>query len=181
VHQFLPCSRANGPGARAVLWLQGCTLGCPGCYNPGTHAVTGGRTESVDELFDRVAASADSVEGLTVSGGEPLQQAPGLLALLSRVRCQTSLSVLVFTGFSWDEVWRLPDAGALLACVDVLIAGRYDEGRRLARGLRGSANKSVHFLTGRYGPTDLDSVPDAEVVIGPDGQVAVSGIEPIRW
>src|SRR3972149_712339 len=38
LHALLPRSRANGPGMRAVIWFQGCTRGCPGCFNPETHA-----------------------------------------------------------------------------------------------------------------------------------------------
>jgi len=181
VHDFLPLSRANGPGARAVLWTQGCALGCPGCFNPQTHPAAGGELVPVEELFGRLAALAGAVEGLTVSGGEPLQQRPALLALLRRVRRATPLSVLLFTGYTWEEVRRLPGADELPACVDVLIAGRYDAARHLARGLRGSANKTVHFLTARYTPADLEAVPAAEVVIAADGRVVVSGIDPVRW
>jgi len=181
VHRFLPCSRANGPGARAVLWLQGCSLNCPGCYNPATHPFVGGEEVPVAELLARLVALGDSVQGLTVSGGEPLQQRPALLALLRRVRRGTNLSVLVFTGFTWEEVGRFPEAAELLACVDVLIAGRYDAARRLARGLLGSANKTVHFLTARYTAADLAAVPPAEVVIAADGEVVLSGIDPVRW
>jgi anaerobic ribonucleoside-triphosphate reductase activating protein len=181
VHRFLPHSRANGPGARAVLWCQGCTLGCAGCYNPQTHPSHGGEAVPVAELLARLAALAGEVEGLTVSGGEPLQQAPALLELLRGVRRQTPLSVLVFTGFRWEEVRRLPEAGELLACIDVLIAGRYEAERRLARGLVGSANKTVHLLTDRYALADLEAVPPAEVVITADGEVVLSGIDPVRW
>src|SRR6266852_4410273 len=134
LHHFLPSSRANGPGTRAVLWTQGCSLGCPGCFNPQTHSFDGGELVPVDDLFARLVALGDSIEGVTVSGGEPLQQRPALLSLLLRVRAETSLSVLVFTGFTWDELRSLPDADTLLACVDVLIAGRYDQARRLAVG-----------------------------------------------
>jgi anaerobic ribonucleoside-triphosphate reductase activating protein len=181
VHHFLPASRANGPGVRACLWLQGCSLGCPGCYNPATHPLAGGELVSADDLARQVVALGDDIEGITVSGGEPLQQRAGLLALLRRLRAETRLSVLVFTGFTWEEVRRMPEADALLACVDVLIAGRYDASRHLARDLRGSANKTVHFLTGRYGPADLREVPEAEVVIAADGEVTASGIDPVRW
>ena len=181
LHQFLPASRANGPGVRAVLWTQGCTLGCPGCYNPDTHPFSGGELVAVDDLFRRLVALGDGIEGVTVSGGEPLQQRPALLALLSRLRAETRLSVLVFTGFTWEEVQRFPEAPALLGCVDVLIAGRYDRQQHLARDLRGSANKTVHFLTPRYGPADLAAVPPAEVVLTPDGEVLASGIDPLRW
>src|SRR5213075_2164477 len=112
---FLPCSRANGPGPRAVLWTRGCSLACPGCYNPETHPFEGGELVPVGPLFERLLAVADAVEGLTVSGGEPLQQRAALHALLRRVRRESSLSVLVFTGYSWDEVQRLPEAEGLLA------------------------------------------------------------------
>jgi anaerobic ribonucleoside-triphosphate reductase activating protein len=181
IHQFLPCSRANGPGARAVIWTQGCSLACPGCYNPQTHPPTGGELLPVAILFQRLAALGDSIEGVTISGGEPLQQRRALFALLQRVRRETALSVLVFTGYTWDEVQRMPDADTLLACVDVLIAGRYDATQRLARELRGSANKTVHFLTQRYRMEDLQAVCPAEVLITPEGVIQLSGIDPISW
>src|SRR5262249_43259808 len=132
LHEFLPASRANGPGVRAVLWVQGCSLGCPGCFNPSTHPFAGGEGGEVEGLLARLVALGDTIEGITVSGGEPLQQRPALLALLQGVRRETRLSVLVFTGFSWEEVRRFPEAEALLACVDVLIAGRYEQALHLA-------------------------------------------------
>lgn len=165
VHGFLPASYANGPGRRAVIWVQGCTLGCPGCFNPATHPFGGDRLP-VRDLFSRVAAC--DVEGLTVSGGEPLQQRRGIAALLSRVRAETDLSVMLFTGYSWDEAQRYGD---VLANLDILVAGRY---------VAGSPNKTVHLLTGRYTLADLDRVPPAELVIEPDGSVVVSGLDPPR-
>jgi anaerobic ribonucleoside-triphosphate reductase activating protein len=180
LHHFLPASRANGPGNRAVIWVQGCSLGCPGCFNPATHPPRGGQVVAVDDLFQRLLALEQTIEGLTISGGEPLQQPAPLLALLQRVRQESRLSVLLFTGFTWPEVQRRPAAMALLAGVDVLLAGRYEAARRLARNLRGSANKTVHFLTGRYSPEDLQAVPPAEVIIAPDGQVVITGIDPLK-
>jgi anaerobic ribonucleoside-triphosphate reductase activating protein len=134
LHAFIPHSRANGPGCRAVVWVQGCTLGCPGCFNPETHDFHGGQWVGVDELFERIRALQGTIEGITVSGGEPFQQRPALLALLQRVRAETDLSVLVFTGYTWDEIQRFRETAALLSCIDVLIAGRYDA--RLRSGAR---------------------------------------------
>jgi anaerobic ribonucleoside-triphosphate reductase activating protein len=181
IHQFLSYSRANGPGTRTVIWTQGCSLGCPGCYNPQTHPFAGGELLPVAKLFQRLAALGKAIEGVTVSGGEPLQQRRALLALLQRVRQETALSVLVFTGYTWDEVQRMPEADLLRACVDVLIAGRYDPAQRLARELRGSANKTVHFLTDRYRLEDLQAVFPAEVLITAEGVIQVSGIDPLCW
>lgn len=180
VHSILPFSRANGPGVRAVVWVQGCSLGCPGCFNPGTHPFTGGQLTSTDDLFERILSLGQAIEGITLSGGEPLQQRPAVLDFLERVRRETPLSAILFTGFTWEEVAAMPEAGRFLACVDVLIAGRYVEARRLARGLRGSADKTLHLLTDRYTRADLETTPDGEVVLLPDGRLVVSGISPFR-
>ncbi len=178
-HALLEASRANGPGLRAVLWLQGCTLGCPGCFNPATHPSQGGQRRTVRALVERICR-LPGVEGLTVSGGEPLQQLAPLAALLAGVRRRSALSVVVFTGFTLEEAQRLPGAERLLGLVDVLIAGRYLAEQRLARGLLGSANKQMHFLSGRYAPADFAGLPEAEVIIGPGGLVTFSGIDPLR-
>ena len=178
VHAFMASSRANGPGVRAVLWLQGCSLGCTGCFNPATHPRDAGERASVDELVARVADLGAGIEGLTVSGGEPLEQARPLRAFLERLRRKTPLSVILFTGFTREEVTTAAEMADVLPFVDVLVAGRYDAARRLARGLRGSGNKTTHFLTHRYAEDDLDAVPAAEVAIGHGGEVVVTGVDP---
>ncbi len=180
LHAFWPRSAANGPGLRAVIWVQGCTLHCPGCYNPQTHDPQGGTRITVAELLAQLLRLPD-IEGVTISGGEPLQQMHPLRQLLQGVRSASSLSVILFTGYTWEEIQTLPEHSALLACVDVLISGRYVAAQRLARDLRGSANKEVRFLTSRYTPADLSAVPEAEVIITPDGDVVLSGIHPLRW
>lgn len=180
VHAFLPCSRTNGPGTRAVIWAQGCSLGCPGCFNPQTQAFSGGEGVAVEELFQRIVRLDSAIEGLTLSGGEPFQQREAVAALLAGIRRATNLSVIVFTGYTWEEGQAMPQAGALLAGVDVLIAGRYVADERVARGLRGSANKTVHLLTDRCTLADLEATPEAEIVLRADGQWILSGINPFR-
>lgn len=198
IHQFLPLSYANGPGARAVLWVQGCTLACPGCFNAPTHPQASGQIISVDALFECTFALKDTIEGITISGGEPLQQQTAVAALLRRIKAETALSVVLFTGFSWAEIEKFklkpqPPVGgrsvaqlqkyplALLDDVDVLIAGRYDERQHIARDLRGSANKTSYFLTNRYTAADFDTIAPAEVVITPEGDIIMSGIDPLKW
>lgn len=179
LHAFEPYSATGGPGVRAVVWLQGCTLGCPGCFVPETHP-SGGHEVGVDELFAYIAVLGGRIEGVTISGGEPLQQFRPVLRLLTRIREETSLSALVLTGYGWDEIVRMPGAAALRERVDVLLAGRYERDLRLGRGPRGSSNKTVHLFTDRYTAADLDVVPDAEVMIRADGTLAVTGVDPPR-
>jgi anaerobic ribonucleoside-triphosphate reductase activating protein len=180
LHAFLPVSRANGPGRRAVLWVQGCSLGCPGCFNPGTHPFDQGEPAGVDEVFSQVMAARArfGIQGVTVSGGEPLQQRHALLALLGRIRAETDLSALVFTGYTWQEVGAMRDSAALLGHIDVLIAGRYDQRQHLAAGLRGSASKTIHLLSNRYCLADIETVPATEVIIDEQGEVVLTGIDP---
>ncbi|HPO59166.1 MAG TPA: hypothetical protein PLV53_10005, partial [Anaerolineaceae bacterium] len=63
---------------------------------------------------------------------------------------------------------------------DVLLAGRYLQEERVASGLLGSANKTVHLLTPRYTLADLLAVPEAEITIAPDGEIHLSGINPLE-
>lgn len=175
VHAIEPRSRANGPGARFVVWLQGCTLGCAGCFNPATHA-GGGTQMSVDEIMAHVPATAD---GLSLSGGEPLQQAAAIVPLLDAARVR-GLSTLAFSGYTREEIDALPSGPAVLARLDVLIDGRYVAAERLATGLRGSANQRILLLTERYSLADVEATPTAEIRISPTGEVVLTGVDPLK-
>lgn len=174
-------SQVNGPGKRAVIWLQGCTLACPGCFNPETHGAGGCKEYPVEQLMDWLATLAGSIDGLSISGGEPLQQLGPLVNLLKPVKQTLGLPVLLFTGYTWLEVQKMPAAPSLIDCVDVVIAGRYLAEQRQANHLIGSSNKTVHFITNTYTLDDLNSIPPAEVVIDPSGAVVLSGIDPLIW
>lgn len=174
VHAVEPRSRANGPGSRFVIWFQGCTLGCPGCFNPLTHAPEGPET-SIESLVEQLAAS--DAEGLSLSGGEPMQQPAAALALLKAARA-LGKSTLMFSGYTIDEI-RGIDA-SVLEHLDVLIDGRYVSTERHATGLRGSSNQRIHLLTDRYSLADVEATPVAEIRIGPTGELSLTGVDPLK-
>ncbi len=177
VHNYEPKSRANGPGARFVVWLQGCTLGCPGCFNPTTHDAAGGREVAISELATAMAASG--AEGLSLSGGEPLQQPEGSRALLDAARA-LGMSTLAFSGYTLEEIRALAGGPEVLARLDVLIDGRYRSGERLATGLRGSANQRIQLLTDRYTRAEVEATPVAEIRIGKTGEMVLTGVDPLK-
>lgn len=121
------------------------------------------------------------IEGLTISGGEPFQQCQALAHFLRLVRAETTLSVIVFTGYRLDELEKIRHAQEALRYVDVLIAGRFELDLRMAKGLKGSSNKIIHLLSTRYTQEDLELTPTGEVLIEPNGDIHLTGIDPITW
>lgn len=180
VHGVETKSRANGPGSRFVVWMQGCTLGCPGCFNPTTHDARGGREIAVAELAEQMRTARDAgSEGLSLSGGEPLQQAPASIALLDAAR-MLGMSTLAFSGYTIDEIRALPGGPDVLARLDVLVDGRYVASERLATGLRGSDNQRIRLLTERYTVAQVEATPVAEIRIGKDGEMVLTGVNPLK-
>ncbi|KAE8765867.1 4Fe-4S cluster-binding domain-containing protein [Georgenia thermotolerans] len=155
--RFLPATVAEGPGRRAALWVQGCRIHCPGCFNPELWAARGGRVDDPAALAARLLAQAQDggVEGLTLLGGEPFDQAAAL-AVVARAFREAGLTVMTFTGYrhpsltAWADDGR-EDVAALLAATDLLVDGPYlrDHPDR-RRPWLGSTNQGLRALTPAY-------------------------------
>lgn len=141
----------------------------------------GGPEIEVAELVAEIAAAhaAKPLDGVSLSGGEPLQQAAEAVELLDGARA-LGLSTLAFSGYTIDEIRALPHGPEALARLDVLIDGRYVSTERLAEGLRGSANQRIQLLTSRYSLADVEATPVAEIRIGPTGDVVLTGVNPLK-
>ena len=177
VARFIARTGAEGPGTRSALWVQGCTIRCPGCFNPHLWGVRGGRMTAPE----RIAADIPlDVEGLTLLGGEPFEQ-PGALAELARLVRARGQTVMTFTGYELDELRSAasPAVADLLNHTDLLVDGRFEVDRLdTARPWVGSTNQRFHALTDRYaGLVDrLAALPDRlEIRVAPDGRVGVNG------
>lgn len=166
-------SAVNGPGERFVLWVQGCPLACPGCWNRDTWAFERRTLCTVDELTATILATT-GIEGVTFTGGEPFAQARALAEIARRVR-GAGLSVFVFTGYELGEL-KSAEQRALLALCDVVVAGRYVEAERSFDGAwRGSTNQRVHFMTERYNEAAMRGAAEVEFHIGADGGASATG------
>ncbi len=125
--------------------------------------------------------TAPGIDGVTLTGGEPLQQWRALSLLLDGLRHRPELSTILLTGFSHEEIRRMGRLPVIERSVDVLIAGRYVSAMHLGHGLRGSSNKTVHFISDRYSAQDLDDVPEVEILIDSAGDVTATGMEALGW
>lgn len=173
VHATVSRSLANGPGERFVVWTQGCSLGCEGCFNPETHAEAG-PVRAVGDVVAQVLATP-GIEGVTVTGGEPLEQ-PEALALFARDVTRAGLGVVVLTGFSREEIEASAVRLVAVSDVDMVVAGRYNRRLHLGSGLRGSSNKVYWARSSRYEEEMFLELPEAEVFIDPDGTVTLTGM-----
>lgn len=177
VGRIVDRTEAEGPGTRFAVWVQGCTIRCPGCFNPHLWTDRGGEPFMPDRLLARVPGD---VQGVTLLGGEPFEQAGPLARFAELVRMRGQ-SVFAFTGYELADLRerRDPDVDALLAATDLLAAGPYvADDPDLVRPWVGSRNQTFHPLTDRY--ADIVGCFDGhtdrlEVRIDPDGTVRVNG------
>lgn len=92
------------------------------------------------------------IEGLTISGGEPMLQARGLCETIRIVRQQREFSVICYTGFTLENLRSIhvPCIDRFIATIDVVIDGPYIDELNNNKGWRGSSNQRIHFLSGLY-------------------------------
>ena len=173
IHAIITHSRVNGPGVRSVVYFQGCDLDCVGCWNPATHAFVG--TERSPEDVAAQILGVVGIEGVTFSGGEPMQQGPALATLMSILKARRpSLSIGMYSGYSEPElearaVW--PDIRQHL---DFAVLGRFVAAKPSSLPLRTSANQILRLFSGRYREEDFQR-QECEVQITQDGLVQITG------
>jgi anaerobic ribonucleoside-triphosphate reductase activating protein len=178
----VPVTRVEGPGARYALWVQGCSIRCPGCCNPHLFDAAGGTVVTIDVLLAEIRAARPAIEGVTFLGGEPFEQAAALARVAAGAQA-LGLSVMVFSGYALEELRARAESGvaSLLQATDVLVDGRY-EATRPERGRlwAGSENQRFHYLTDRYSreielPPPGAPLREVEVRIEADGRIAANG------
>lgn len=118
-HMDLSC--VNGPGLRLTLWVQGCVLNCKGCFNQDSHSREAITLMPVDELAQKI--NSLNIAGVTLSGGEPLDQAPALERLMHAVDSEKNW--ILYTGYTPKEIFQNEAMIRVVKAVDVTLAGRY--------------------------------------------------------
>jgi anaerobic ribonucleoside-triphosphate reductase activating protein len=191
LHAFMDCSLVNGPGRRAVVWLQGCELGCAQCWNPATHAQNAGVLISPFKLTSRIeqACHLHSLEGVTLSGGEPIHQVQEVIELFLALKQRLPLlGAGLFTGYTEHELERgafvtyrssLPASREaywreLRCLLDFAVLGRYNYRLPGAEPLVSSRNQQLKLFSNRYCLQDFEQ-QRLEVSIEPDGLTQITG------
>lgn len=138
----------NGPGCRVTIWIPGCTHKCPGCHNAWTANYNQGEDFTIDD-FDKLCSILDRpyIKGLTISGGDPLDQDDATLIDLCQLvfdikNKYPSKDIWVYTGYYKDDLHGIQLD--ILNYIDVLVDGPYEQDKRdLTIPFRGSTNQNI--------------------------------------
>lgn len=171
-------SEVNGPGCRAVIWVQGCLRECPGCFNPESWSFEINQLITVDALAHQILSNPHN-QGVTFSGGEPFWQAPALADLARRVKA-AGLNVMAFTGFTLEQL-RSEQAPSgvqdLLEQLDILIDGAYMQSSAVHSpdSLVSSTNQRVHLFNPAFRDQLTWASDQMEIHILKDGSRIITG------
>ena len=174
INSIVKESEANGPGKRGVVWVQGCSRHCEGCFNLETQSHSGGKEMDIQTILAEF--DLDKIEGLTVSGGEPFEQPEELKELLKAAK-QKNLNTLVYTGYKYNKI--LCNHRDILLLCNYLIDGEYDKNIPSKCRWAGSGNQRFLQLENAEIVQDLTECEQysqtAEITIDDSGNVTVTG------
>lgn len=118
VHSFQTMGAVDGPGVRFVVFLQGCPLRCAYCHNPDTWDPQGGEPYTPQAVCEKILRYRPYLRhgGVTVSGGEPLLQAPFVAELFRLLRAEG-----IHTALDTSGIGNLESAREVLAHTDLVL------------------------------------------------------------
>lgn len=150
------CDINNGPGFRMTVWVSGCTHNCYACQNKHTHKYGQGhelyetvdeRGELIDKILYELSLYKYQLDGVTLSGGDPLDQSDEALSELKQLveaikNNFPGMTVWLYTGCVWEEMTKT-QMDVVRLC-DVVVDGKFDYYKRdVTLPFRGSSNQRL--------------------------------------
>lgn len=168
-------SKIHGPGIRAVIWFQGCPIRCKGCWNPQLIPDIPHHLVRVERLTDFIISLKD-LEGITLTGGEPLYQGKALLNFIKLIKLRSKLTIMLYTGYSQEQI-RDDISKEIIKLSDIIVFGPYVESKRnLFLRWRGSSNQVIVIQNERYKNYKyIDDLNEAEIHITNNGEIILVG------
>lgn len=169
-----------GPYQRAVIWTQGCQFACQNCIVPESWDENGGEEIEIAELVDWILNQSE-IEGITLSGGEPMLQAESLTEVIDAIKVKKDFGVMCYTGFRLEYIEQqgTNSQKTLLNKIDLLVDGVYIEKLHDDLLWRGSSNQRLLALTDRYQDFLEDRNQHSvglEFFIKESGEIGFSGV-----
>lgn len=159
---ILQDSQTNGPGNRDVIWVQGCAIRCPGCFNEHLWGFEAKFIIPVDSLIEKFKERIGSIEGVSILGGEPIHQAEPLSYFLNGIK-ELGLTTVVYTGFTYEHLIKQGNKwiDLVLNSTDILIDGAFNQDKKDINIIwRGSTNQRILFIGNKY---SKQGIPENEI------------------
>ena len=148
IERSLSGVKTLGPGNRLAIWVNGCKRRCLDCVSPELQVFCPANEVSIEDYFSWV--DFNSVDGVTISGGEPFEQLTELNNLVTFLTKKKGIKdILVYTGYTIEELRGRMDyrIDSILNHIAVLIDGPYIKSLDTGKGnLKGSDNQRILFL-----------------------------------
>jgi anaerobic ribonucleoside-triphosphate reductase activating protein len=185
---FLGISRVHfpvttlGPGARIGIWVQGCSIQCPGCISLDTWKASEATT-TVRAVIEAIEPFLAEASGVTITGGEPFDQVDALGELLTQLRGRMTAQqdILVYSGYAFLTIER--QVNDWFGLIDALISEPFLIEAPQTRPLMGSDNQRLHLLTplGQLHFQEYERSRNAEddqfdLMLDPSGTAWLAGI-----
>ncbi|MCL1991308.1 MAG: anaerobic ribonucleoside-triphosphate reductase activating protein [Defluviitaleaceae bacterium] len=138
---------ANGPGIRSSLFVSGCTHTCKGCFNEAYKDFRYGQpwTKQVEDDFIDMIKS-EEIKGVTILGGEPMDQLhdDDLLTFVKRVKTEVGKRIWIYSGYTYEQLLQHDKRRNILSFCDVLVDGLFIFAQKdLRLRFRGSRNQRI--------------------------------------
>ena len=142
-------STVNGEGIRTAVFVSGCSIHCPGCFNSKIWSFTYGK-EFTYELEKKILDSIDNeyCSGLSILGGEPMdtlnQEGVYNLLISFRSKFGNEKNVWLWTGYTLDNIPKTDYTEEILNLVDYIVEGPFKkELAEVDLPYRGSTNQRI--------------------------------------
>ncbi len=145
-----PETISDGYGIRYSIYFAGCIHRCNGCHNPQTWDYNAG-VELDESLVENIIAEINKnplLDGITLTGGDPLLFAQEMLCFIKILKERTGMNIWCYTGYVYEDIIKNAHFRAqCLKYIDVLVDGRFlKEFSDPNLHFRGSSNQRILFL-----------------------------------
>lgn len=179
IYKIILKTKAEGPGLRSCIWVQGCSHACTGCFATHLWDYKSGSDVSVGDVISQLQTVIADIDGITLLGGEPMDQAKDLWKIASFVKEQGK-NVLTFTGYTYEQLLASPneDIQLLLKYTDLLADGPFIESQlNYDRPLLGSSNQRFIYLTNAITEDEINNYHNSfEFRVDANGKISVNGM-----
>lgn len=139
----------DGPGLRFAFYFAGCRHGCHGCHNKESWNPHAGEVMTEEKLTQLIHLINTNpyLDGITLSGGDPLYNPRELLVFLHRLKQETQLPILLYTGYTIEQINADEAMRECLLYIDMVMDGKFEKEKRFpVKSFRGSWNQRLFYL-----------------------------------